>query len=98
MLSVKIGRELREMRGAEMLIIDMFGNDVQQPSPCRDVIRALHRPILTLFFFATSLDNAFHAGKSLHDSCSIRVQKREDIGKGKFRQINVVHVHINSFI
>ena len=32
-LFVKIRCEISEIRGTERLFIDMFGNDVQQPSP-----------------------------------------------------------------
>ena len=59
---VKIQRELSEICGAEMLFIDMFGHDVQQPWPWRDVTSTNHDVCL----FATSPDNAFYAAKSLH--------------------------------
>ena len=61
MLFVKIRLELSELFGTEMLSIDMFGHDVQQPSPCRDV--TLTNYDVCLF---ASPDNAFHTGKSLH--------------------------------
>ena len=32
-LFLKIRREISEIRGTERLFIDMFGHDVQQPSP-----------------------------------------------------------------
>ena len=38
-LFVKMRCELSEIRGTERLFIDMFGHDVQQPSPSRDVNR-----------------------------------------------------------
>ena len=44
-----------------MLLIDMFGHDVKQPSPY-DVMSTN----LDLFVFPTSLDKEFHTGKSLH--------------------------------
>ena len=49
-LFVKTLRELTKKRDAEILFIDMFGHDVQQPSPGRDVNRTLRRPILTFVY------------------------------------------------
>ena len=50
-LFVKIQYKLSEIAvcGAEMLFIDMFGHDVQQPSPCHEV-----------GLFLTSPENTFH--------------------------------------
>ena len=62
MLFVKFRRELSEICGAEMLFIDMFGHDFQQPSSFLDVTSTNYDVCL----FAMSPDNAFHVGKSLH--------------------------------
>ena len=57
-----IRRELSEIRGTEMLFIDVFGHDVKQPSPCEHNVDQYHDVCL----FAASLENVFHAGKSLY--------------------------------
>ena len=61
-LSLGLRSPLSETCGAEILFVDMFGHDVQQPSPCCDVTSTNHDVCL----FVTSPDNAFYAGKSLH--------------------------------
>ena len=49
-LFVKIRRELSEIRGTEMLFINMFGHDAQQQSPGRDIKRTLCRQIMTFVY------------------------------------------------
>ena len=74
---MKIRREFSEIRGAEMVFITMFDHDVQQPSSCRDVT-STNRDVC---LFATSLDNAFHAGQSLHWQMKTVVRQRFITGK-----------------
>ena len=73
---------LSEICGAEMLFIYMFGHDVQQLLPLLAFNRTLLPTNHDVCLFATSLDNAFHPGKSLHrqmktdeDSCFIKFIK-----------------------
>ena len=76
MLSVKIRRELSGKRGAEMLFVDMFGHDVQQPLPGRDFNRTLHRPFLTFVIRDVTgkcVPRRQISSSANENSCSIRV-------------------------
>ena len=67
-----IRRELSEIRGTEMLFIDVFGHDVKQPSPCEHNVDQYHDVCL----FAASLEKRISRGQislsANEDSCSIK--------------------------